>query len=135
MNKKRRNPEGLRLFKLLIYLSFWLWGQDFNLRPSGYEPDDPPIKSNTYAATRQKLDSRVASRCKFNYLQRLFCAILLLLFFAPIFQAFFYRSDSREVTSAFIPPPNSFDARVRLMAVATHFAQSTFETAPIVNSG
>ena len=27
-----------------------------NLRPSGYEPDDPPIKSNTYAAVRQKFD-------------------------------------------------------------------------------
>ena len=37
--KKRRNPEGLRLYKSLIYLNILLRGQDLNLRPSGYEPD------------------------------------------------------------------------------------------------
>ena len=48
MHKKRRNPEGLRLSKLLLCFSFWLRGQDLNLRPSRYEPDSSPRVSAVF---------------------------------------------------------------------------------------
>ena len=38
--EKGRNSEELRPGKVLICLTIWLRGQDLNLRPSGYEPDE-----------------------------------------------------------------------------------------------
>ena len=37
-HKKGRNHEKLRPSKPMICSTFWLRGQDLNLRPSGYDP-------------------------------------------------------------------------------------------------
>ena len=128
MHKKKTQPRRIASLQILIYLRFWLRGQDLNLRPSGNEPDDPPLKSDTYAATRQKLDrdsatrqkldSRVASRCKINELQRLFRAIMLPLFFAAIFEKSSHGSTPQSVPCLH-PTTNSFDARVCLMGISS----------------